>query len=113
MIKKIGHRYVMNELLVPTITRQELTGPDRLVLRITSSTMTRQTCGSCGLNDRPDILSIQASPIGKDEPRYWICDNCTKREAPDLYEELQTKLRAENVKLFGEEEVARLEKDKA
>jgi len=41
--------------------------------------------GSCGLDERPDIFSVQASGPGL---RYvWICEYCAEKFCPELFEE--------------------------
>lgn len=107
MIKKTETGYVMDEVLALTLTKYSLDESERLVLRVSPDMSIRQTCGSCGLNERPDIFSVRAfPPAGLNGRRgIWICDECAKKWAPELYADLLKKI-AEGYKEWAKDDPA-------
>ena len=93
MIKKMRDGgYVMDEVVRPTLTTFKLRKAERLTLKVGGDQFMRTICGSCGLNERPDIFSVQAS--GPGFKHVWICDYCAEKFCPELLEKAG-RLRAE------------------
>ena len=86
MIKKMRDGgYVMDEVVRPTLTTFKLRKAERLTLKVGGDQPMRTICASCGLNERPDIFSVQASGPGL--KHVWICDDCAEKFCPELLAE--------------------------
>lgn len=115
MIRKTKAGYVMDKVLLPTITRYSLGKADRLILRIAEDSFMRRYCGSCGIKERANYYSVRAfSPDGaKKKLNVWICKECAEKWAPDLQAEADKKSDEAFDETYPEERARMEAEDKA
>lgn len=103
-VKKIHGSYIMDGVVLPTLTWRRLRGPNRLALYVSDhGNYCRQFCCLCGLNERGDVFQVRARPAGGTGRGEWICDRCAEKWAPELYEEAEKKNAEFNASRAAEE----------